>query len=97
MSVPELEPNNLVFCYQNCSKLLWEKIVPVIKKKFWNLTLKAEYLQNVWDHWRNLFKQWKVRTIFGNSTDTNIFDDSYKLVTNFPEFPLWENRIAYLK
>ena len=32
----------MVFCYQNCSDLLWEKNVPVIKKNFWNLRLKAE-------------------------------------------------------
>ena len=33
----------MVFCYQNCSDLLWEKIVLVIEKNFWNL-------QNVRDH-----------------------------------------------
>ena len=26
----------MVFCYQNCSDLLWEKIVLVIEKNFWN-------------------------------------------------------------
>ena len=26
----------LVFCYQTCSDLLWEKIVLVIEKNFWN-------------------------------------------------------------
>ena len=26
----------MVFCYQNCSDLLWEKFVLVIKKNFWN-------------------------------------------------------------
>ena len=31
----------LVFCYQNCSNLLWEKIVLVIEKNFWNSRLKA--------------------------------------------------------
>ena len=41
---------NLVFCYQNCSDLLWEKIVLVIEKIFWNSRLKAENLQNFWDH-----------------------------------------------
>ena len=35
----------LVFCYQNCSDLLWEKIVLVIEKIFWNSRLKAENLQ----------------------------------------------------
>ena len=39
-----------VFCYQNCSDLLWEKIVLVIEKNFWNSRLKAENFQNVWDH-----------------------------------------------
>ena len=52
--------------YQNCSDLLWVKIVPVIKKNFWNSRLKAKNLKSFWDHKNNLFKQWKVRTIFGN-------------------------------
>ena len=41
---------SLVFCYQNCSDLLWEKIVLVIEKNFWNSRLKAENFQNFWDH-----------------------------------------------
>ena len=36
--------------YQNCSDLLWERIVQVIEKNFWNLRLKAKNLQNFWDH-----------------------------------------------
>ena len=32
-----------------------------------------------------------------DNTDKNILDDSYKLVTHFPDFPLWENRIAYFE
>ena len=40
----------LVFCYQNCYDLLWEKIVLVIEKKFWNSRLKAKNLQKIWDH-----------------------------------------------
>ena len=54
----------MVFCYQNCSDLLWEKIVLVIEKNFWNSRLKAKNLQNLWDHSNNLFKQWKVKTVF---------------------------------
>ena len=42
------------------------KIVLVMEKNFWNSRLKAENLQKFWDHSNNLFKQWKVRTIFGN-------------------------------
>ena len=40
----------MVFCYQNCSDLLWEEIVLVIEQKFWNSRLKAENLQKLWDH-----------------------------------------------
>ena len=43
-------PESMVFCYQNCSDLQWEKIILVIEKKFWNSRLKAENLQNFWDH-----------------------------------------------
>ena len=33
--------------YQNCSDVLWEKIVLVIEKTFWNSRLKAEKLQKI--------------------------------------------------
>ena len=46
--------------------VLWEKIVLVIEKNFWNSRLKAENFQNFWDHWNNLFKQWKVRSILND-------------------------------
>ena len=42
------------------------KSVLVIEKKFWNSRLKVKNLQKFWDHKNNSFKQWKVRTIFGN-------------------------------
>ena len=42
--------NTMVFCYQNCSDLLWEKIVLVIEKNFGNSRLKAENLKIFWDH-----------------------------------------------
>ena len=35
-----------VFCCRNCSDLLWEKIVLVMEKNFWNSRLKAEIFQN---------------------------------------------------
>ena len=44
------EKTKMVFGYQNSSDILWEKIVLVIKKNFWNSRLKAENLQNLWDH-----------------------------------------------
>ena len=42
--------SEMVFCYLNCSDLLWEKIVLVIEKNFWNSRLKAENFQKFWDH-----------------------------------------------
>ena len=54
----------MVFCYQNCSYLLWDKIVLVIEKNFWNSRLKTENLQKFWDHKINSFEPWEVRTIF---------------------------------
>ena len=40
----------IAFCYQNCSELLWEKFVLVIWKNFRNSRLKAENLQIFLDH-----------------------------------------------
>ena len=51
---------------QNCSDLMGEKNFLLIEKNFWNSRLKAESLQNFRYHLNNLFKQWKVRTTFGN-------------------------------
>ena len=36
----------MAFCYQNCSDILWERIVLGIEKNFWNSRLQAENLQN---------------------------------------------------
>ena len=47
----------MVFCYQNCSDLLWEKIVLVIEKK---ICKSFEITGAIF------LKQWMVRTIFGN-------------------------------
>ena len=60
---PELQ---MIFCYQNCSDLLWEKNAQVINKNFWNSRPSASNFQTFWDHLNNLFQQWKVRTISGN-------------------------------
>ena len=32
--------------------------------------------------------------LYENFTDKNILDESYKLVKHFPDFSLWEYRIA---
>ena len=49
--------SKMVFCYQNCSDLLWEIIVLRIEKNVWNSRLKAEDFQKFWDPLNNLFKQ----------------------------------------
>ena len=53
----------MVFCFQNCSNLLWEKIVLVIEKNFWNSRLKAENLQKFETAW----------TFFSNSERSALF------------------------
>ena len=53
---PCLSKHELVFCYQNCSDLLWEKNALVIKKNFWNLRLKLK-AQN----FQKLFRSFPVR------------------------------------
>ena len=40
----------MVFCYQNYSDMMWEKIDLVIEKNFWNSRLKAKNFQNFLDH-----------------------------------------------
>ena len=47
----------LVFCYQNCSDLLWQKIVLEIEKNFWNSRLKPRICK--------IFEI--TRTIYSNS------------------------------
>ena len=64
LSRPTKSRNGILF-----PKLFW----PTVRKncssdweKRLNSRLKAENLQIFLDHLNNLFKQWKVRTIFGN-------------------------------
>ena len=58
--------------FSELSDQRWEKVWYFVSKincySDWEKLLKfeAENLQNVWDHMTNLFKQWKVRTVFGN-------------------------------
>ena len=49
LMINQTETKEMVFCYQDCSDLLWEKIVLVFEKNFWNLRLNAENFQNLWD------------------------------------------------
>ena len=54
---------SMVFYYQNCSDLLWEKIVIMIKVTFWNSRLRDENLQ--------IFEI--TRTIYTNSERSELF------------------------
>ena len=40
----------MVFCFHNCSNLLWEKNCSSDRENFWKSRLKAKYLQPFWDH-----------------------------------------------
>ena len=53
----------LVFCYQNCSDLLWEKIVLVIEKTF-----------EIRDGSSRIYKKFEItRTIYSNSERSEHF------------------------
>ena len=47
----------MVFCFENCSDLLYEKMSSNWEHTFENSRLKVENLLNFWDHWDNFFKQ----------------------------------------
>jgi hypothetical protein len=53
---------DMVFCHYNCSDLLWEKNVLVIKKNFWNSRLKASNMYQKFFLYQTFFSQY-VRTI----------------------------------
>ena len=63
-----INDRGMVFCYQNCSDLLWEKKCFSFSdpEKLLKFKAKAEKFQKILNHYNNLFKQWKFRTIFGN-------------------------------
>ena len=46
--IPVKRKKKWYFVNKICTELLWEKNVLVIEKIFWNLGVKAEYLQNFW-------------------------------------------------
>ena len=58
----------MVFCYQNFSDLLWEKIALVIENNFWNSRLKAANLQKIWA----IYLQ-KIWAIYSNSERSEQF------------------------
>ena len=57
----------LVFCFQNCSDLLWEKNCPSNGEKL--LKFKAEcqeFATFLRSHEQSIQTAWKVKTVFGN-------------------------------
>ena len=64
----------MVFCYQNCSDLLWEKIVQVIEKKLWKFKAESQEFAIILRLPEQFVrKQWKVRIIFGHRMLFNLF------------------------
>ena len=55
---------NLVYSYQNCSDLLWEKIILLIEKNFWNFEAEGP----------RIFKNFEItKTIYSNSERSEQF------------------------
>jgi hypothetical protein len=71
----------MVFCYQNCSDLLWEKNVLLIKKNFWKL--EAKFLRSL--------KQF-IQTVKGQ----NKFSEQNAFLTCFWRF-LISNKLKQLE
>ena len=88
----------MVFCYQNCSDLLWEKIVLAIEKNFWNSRLKTENLQKFWDHYRsvNLQSNFWYSHLFQKTNEKrkNLFKSSQDIFFCF-SFIFWKNWGAF--
>ena len=63
----------MVFCYQTFSDLLWEKIVLVIERGFWNSRLKAQNLK-IFETTRTIYSnsEWSQQ-FFGNRMLFNLF------------------------
>ena len=55
----------MAFCYENCSNLLWEKNVKIIKKNIYKSKAEGENVQKFWDHYVEQFI-WTVngQTVF---------------------------------
>ena len=60
----------------------WQKIVIVIERNFWNSRPSASNFQKFWDDQSNLFKQWKVGTIFGNRMFFWLVPEGFTDLTN---------------
>ena len=71
--------------------IYWEKKIALFTK-LWNSRLKAKNLQTFWNHWNNLFKQWKVRTVLETEVLGVYCFGLWKTVNVFPfkVHALWE-------
>ena len=57
----------MVFCYQNCSDLLWEKFVLVIEKNLWKFEAECQEFVKFLRSLEQFIQTVKLeRTIFGN-------------------------------
>ena len=57
----------------NFWRLFFMFLLTKIGKNFWSLRLKAENLQEFWDHSNNLFKQWFQNNVWWNNLLFNLF------------------------
>ena len=56
----------MVFCYQNCCDLLWEKNVVVIEKKFWKYEAEGREFAHFLESLEQFIQTVKGQNIFGN-------------------------------
>ena len=73
--------------YQNCSDVLWEKIVLVIEKTFWNSRLKAENFQ--------IFEMTKGQLI--SKANCQAEDSSKKQTNEFVFTSMWRVFVRFLE
>ena len=56
----------MVFCYQNCSDLLWEKIVPMFEKKLLKFEAEGREFENVLRSQEQFIQTEEGQNNFGN-------------------------------
>ena len=70
----------MVFCYQNCSDLLWEKNVLVIEKNFWNFEAGGQELANIL---RSLDRDQFIETVKSQNFFGNLQEKLKSILTSY--------------
>ena len=89
MEIPSEEStvSEMVFCYQNCSDLLWEKICSSDREQFLKFEAEGQEFSKVLISVEKKNDQWKVRTIFETEHFSNLLQ----------EVPIRSNTLEQLK